>query len=291
MSDRDRVNLMVEEGKITPEEAERLLSALEDIGGLEGEMDDLEREAAQEDGGGTSAGVPIGSASSAAEAVPASSPQDLRWVRVSILAGDLDIRGDASLSEPLIDSDQDNVTLSREGNDFVIALAKREKTARREGVDGFLDGIGEFVSGIVGRIGDLDIRVPAGFGVMIDSKAGDVDVRGVAFVKAKLLAGDIDLHDIGGIDLSMSAGDVDATLLLTKGQHRVKVSAGDVDVRLLSGSSVTVAGSVSMGDIEAEKPLEAFRTGMGGNLSGRLGAGEAKLELSVSAGDLEVGHA
>lgn len=300
MSDQERIHQLEREGKITPEEAERLLAALGELSEAEEEMAALDARLEPE-AAPSAAPAPSPAAGAEAEAAEArhdvlpeapSAPEGLRWVRVSVLAGDIDIRVDPELREPQVESAHGNVSVSREGDGFLIAAAKREaaeRAPRREGVDGFLDGISDFVGGLLGRIGgDLDIRVPQGFGVVIDSKSGDVDIEGVPFVKAKLLAGDLDLRNVGGVDLSMSAGDVDATLLLTRGEHRIKVSAGDVDVKLLPGSSVTVSGSVSMGDVEAGSPLQAGRTGMGGRLSGQLGAGAAKLELSLSAGDLEV---
>lgn len=304
MSDQERIHHLEREGKITPAEAERLLAALGELSAVEEEMAALDARLEPEVAP-SAAPAPSPAAGPEAEAAEAqrsevpsaevpSAPEGLRWVRVSVLAGDLDIRVDPELREPQVESDHGNVSVSREGDGFLITAARREKAEkapRREGVDGLLEGISDFVGGILGRIGgDLDIRVPQGFGVVIDGKSGDVDIDGVPFVKAHLLAGDLDLRNVGGVDLSMSAGDVDASLLLTGGQHRIKVSAGDVDVRLLPGSSVAVSGRVSMGDVDAQAPLQAGRTGMGGRLSGQLGAGAAKLELSLSAGDLGVRH-
>lgn len=309
-SDQNRVRAMLEAGKLNPEEAKRLIAALNDVApndaalndipdvaNAESKMDEATREVARE---AEPVQTPppeeaVRQATRAPQMVPTSTsktgelPEALRWVRVSVLAGDLDIRVDASLSEPAVDSEPSQFEVEREGEDYVVRAVRRDKTPRRDGIDGLIDGVSELVSGIVGRIGgDLDLRIPAGFGVVLDSKSGDVDVQGVPFVKANLLAGDLDLRDVGGIDLSMSAGDVDASLRLTSGKHRIKVSAGDVDVTLLGGSSVAVTGAVSMGDVDAAFPLTAKRTGMGGSLSGQVGGGEASFELSVSAGDLEV---
>jgi hypothetical protein len=315
MSDRERIQALVAEGKITQEEADNLLAALADVDGVAAEMDAFEAAVAAEHasaapetppsstpGGGerasgtAAAPTPRESASPAASASQAL-PGNLRWVHVKVMAGDLDIRSDPSIGEPVI-SGSGTVNVAREGEDFVVSARRRHevrKEARREGLDGVLDGviegISDFVSGVVNSVGDLDIRVPAGYGVVVHSKAGDVDVRGVPFVKAHMLAGDLDLRDVGGVDLSMTAGDVDAELRLTEGEHRVKVSAGDVDIRLLEGSSVTVEGRVSMGDLDAQAPFAASRSGVRGQVSGRLGDGTARLELWVSAGDLDVRRA
>lgn len=304
-SDQERIESLVVEGKITQEEAARLLAALKDT-----DIEDdagVDREVERDSAGGE---IPVetmatdnhrrlasGNAAAPAAEPPSNQdvrsfadlPEELRWVRVSVLAGDLDIRMDPSLREPVVEGESAHFEVKKDGDGYVVGPARRDKAPRREGVDGLIDEVGKFVGGIVGRIGgDLDIRIPRGFGVILDSKSGDVDVQGVPFVKGSLLAGDLDLRDVGGIDLSMSAGDVDASLRLSSGKHRITVSAGDVDVRLLEGSSVQVTGGVSMGDVEAESPLTVKRTGMGGSLSGQIGDGSAELELSVSAGDLEV---
>ena len=71
---------------------------------------------------------------------------------------------------------------------------------------------------------------------------------------------------MGGVDLGLSAGDVNATVRLTTGEHRVKLSAGDLNITLLEGSSVRVTGGVSMGDADADAPLTTRRTGMGSSL-------------------------
>ena len=301
-SNQERIKSLVVEGKITQEEAARLLAALKDT-----DIEDdagVDREVERDSAGGEIPAETMATdnhrrlifdnaAATAAEPPRAHSfadlPEELRWVRVSVLAGDLDIRMDPSLREPVVEGESAHFEVKKDGDGYVVGPVRRDKSPRREGVDGLIDGVSKFVGGIVGRIGgDLDIRIPQGFGVILDSKSGDVDVQGVPFVKGSLLAGDLDLRDVGGIDLSMSAGDVDASLRLSSGKHRITVSAGDVDVRLLEGSSVQVTGGVSMGDVEAESPLTVKRTGMGGSLSGQIGDGSAKLELSVSAGDLEV---
>ena len=321
-SDQERIQSLLAEGKVTQEEADRLIAALNDTD-VEAEMNEAERgndaETTPEITAGRGHAKPneqvrnspsrtnssVTGEMSARPSQPrapepperpthpsgvsATLPEGLRWVRVSVLAGDLDICVDPSLSEPAVNGKAfSHFEVKKDGDDYVIRSVKRDKAPRREGIDGLIDGVGEFVGGIVGRVGDLDIRIPAGFGVVLDSKSGDVDVRDVPFVKANLLAGDLDLRNVGGIDLSMSAGDVDASLRLTSGEHRIKLSAGDVDITLLEGSSVRVTGGVSMGDMNADEPLAARRTGMGGSLSGQVGGGEAKLELSVSAGDVEV---
>ncbi|CAN5887347.1 hypothetical protein BH24DEI2_BH24DEI2_00560 [soil metagenome] len=307
-SDQERIQALVTRGKITQAEADRLVAALQDSDSSNtdsGTVEPAEASRGEVERGTNSAADLIqntlqhetvieesNTARTAAAQIPEENlPEELRWVRVSMFTGDLDVCVDPGLSEPAVDGEPTHFEVRKTGEDYVVGPVRREqdRAPRREGIDGFIDGITEFVGDLVGHIGgDLNVRIPVGFGIILDSKAGDVDVRDVPFVKASLVAGDLDLRNVGGIDLSMSAGDVDASLRLTSGTHRIKVSAGDVDVTLLNGSSVSVVGAVSMGDVDADAPLSTKRTGMGGSLSGQVGDGRAKLELSVSAGDLDV---
>ena len=288
-TDQERIQALVAQGKITQEEATRLLSVLknseiEETGEAEREA---EREAARE----SPRAEVVREARDVARAQKKDDlPQGLRWVRASMLTGDLNICVDPALSEPEVDGEAAQFEVKRDGDDFVIRPLKRkkDKVPRREGLDGLVDGVSEFVGGLFERMGDLKVRIPAGFGVVVDSKAGDVRVSGAPFVKARLLAGDLNVQDVGGVDLGLSAGDVNASVRLTKGEHRVKLSAGDLNITLLEGSSVRVTGGISMGDADADAPLSVRRTGMGSSLTGQVGGGEASLEVSVSAGDLEV---
>ena len=87
----------------------------------------------------------------------------------------------------------------------------------------------------------------------------------------------------------MRAGDLDLSLHLLEGEHRVTASAGDVDIELLKGSSVTVEGSVGMGDFDTEGFSAEVREGLtGGAFSGVVGGGKARLKVQMSAGDLDV---
>ncbi len=305
-SDQERIQALVTQGKITREEADRLLAALRDTsrGDREGQAETAPpaEEAEVETGGEresrtepeqpphTATVREAVAARAAARTPPPGLPEGLRWVRVSMLTGDVDVCVDPNLGEPAVESEAAQFEVKQDGTDFVVRPLKptKDKGPRREGLDGLVDGVSDFVGDIFKRMGDLKVKIPAGFGVVVDSKAGDVNVTGAPFVKARLLAGDLNVQGVGGVDLGLSAGDVNATVRLTSGEHRVKLSAGDLNLTLLEGSSCSVTGGVGMGDVDADAPLTTRRTGMGGSLIGQVGGGEARLEVSVSAGDLEV---
>ena len=284
MTDKERVLALVEEGKITQEEADRLLAALGEVEELEDNLEGVEREIA------ATTEVPKDSAvsrdakrnsdetdtSTSEPREEAGVPKDLHWVRVNLMAGDIDIKVDDSLSEPIIDG---KGSVVKEGDDFVIKLGTK-KTG---------DSLGDMISGFVGKFGDLDIRIPPGYGVDINSKAGDIDIKDVPFLKGKMLAGDIDAKNIGGANVSLSAGDIDISLRPVSGEHRIVATAGDVDITLLEGSSVHLEGAVSMGDFRAKGfEVKESKSLTGGGFSGCVGEGAATLNIQLSAGDLEV---
>lgn len=282
MSDRDRILSMLKEGKLTEQEAATLLDALGELETTEESLSSLSSSEAS----GTA---------TAAQDQDSSNDQrfkfsDLPFVYIDVLAGDLDVRVDPNIHEPVIDKGE--ADMHSEGQHFVIKAVKRqEPAASGDGLDAVLQNIGTWVSRAMRNKLDLDIRIPEGYGLMIDSKAGDVDVRDVPFFKASLLAGDVDAHNIGGVDLSLSAGDVDVSLQVSSGKHRIKATAGDVDVVLIQPSDVQVEAAVSVGDLDIKLPKGSYQRDkqlMGGSASFQLGEGNATLELYLTTGDLEV---
>lgn len=285
MTDKERVLALVEEGKITQEEADRLLAALGEVEELEGDMESVERELTA-----TSEAPQVSAVSKGAERNPGETdtsagekvsretdlPKDLHWVRVNLMAGDIDIKVDDSLNEPIVEG---KANVVKEGDDFVIKLGAKKTD----------DSFGDMISGFVGKFGDLDIRIPPGYGVDINSKAGDINIKDVPFLKGKMLAGDIDAKNIGGANVSLSAGDIDISLRPVSGEHRIVATAGDVDITLLEGSSVHLEGAVSMGDFRARGfEVKENKSLTGGGFSGCIGEGAATLNIQLSAGDLDV---
>lgn len=291
---RDRVMAMLEEGKISREEADQLLEALGDADEVESTMKAVDEEIKETAARAQEPQSVASSEPSQAKTEKRAEPKvernnDLNWVVIEMLAGDLNVKVDASLSEPKVLDGK--ASLEKKGNTYVLHRGKAKVSHSGDPLKDF----GNMVAGFIGGLhGDLEIAIPEGFGVEVSSKAGDVDIEGAVFLKANLLAGDLDAKDIAGIDLQMAAGDVDVSLKLTTGSHKIKLAAGDVDIHLLRGSSVQVEGSVSMGDFKIHAPqsieesLEINNSMMGGDFKATLGGGEAHLEVELSTGDIEV---
>jgi hypothetical protein len=137
---------------------------------------------------------------------------------------------------------------------------------------------------------DLELVLPRNYGVMLDVKSGDVDIeQGV--VLGQVLSGDVTLEAVTGVVLTVMSGDVHANLALTTGKHAIKVLSGDANVKLLKDSSVRVNGSVRSGTINLNPHSDKFtHVGYIGQrrFTVSVGKAEAELELSALSGDLHV---
>jgi hypothetical protein len=198
-------------------------------------------------------------------------PDGTRWCRIELLAADLTVRAD-DVAEPTIDENEGHFVLTPTDDGLRI-------TARRE----------HTLEGWIGRMRALDVsvRLPRSWGLLLDLKAGDADVRDVPYVRGRMLAGDLDIRNAEAVDLTKGAGDLAIAFRPTRGRHRIVSKAGDLDVTFLPGSQATVEGSVAMGDLDAPGFAVERRT-IGGTARGRFGSGAARVEVRLSAGDLNL---
>src|SRR5690606_28137732 len=147
---------------------------------------------------------------STSEAAPAGTP----FVHVDMLAGDLEVRVDPSLSEPQISGGPGRIGMERHGADFQVNF-------RPEG-SGFLD---RFLTQM--RSGKVSVAIPEGYGVDLNMRAGNVQLHGVPYLRGRLTAGELSADALNGVDLNNAAGDIDVRLLLTEGKHRIASATGD----------------------------------------------------------------
>jgi hypothetical protein len=260
---------MLAEGKITAAEAERLISVLDEVEGVERELEGVADAADR-------AAAPTPAAEAPADDAAGGWSGIGRWVEVSMLAGDLDVRLDESIVTPEVRSGDGSapVEVVSEGEGFRISQFGTTKG----------DLLNRLVEGL--KRSDLDIRLPPGYNLHLDMKAGDVSIRDIPYLKGKVLAGDVDARGLLGVDLKMQAGDLDLQLRPTDGRHRVHVSAGDVTVRLQPGSSAQVRGRVSIGEVSTSGMQPAERSGLGASVNAAVGGGAADLDLRLSTGQL-----
>lgn len=283
MNDIERVKQMVDEGRITSAEGDRLIGILTEVEAGDAALQAAAQAAVSqvEPTSQVEAQAPLPpAASTLASPLPddaASVPDAVRWVRIEMLAGDLGVSVDDSISEPVANSDP--------GGELEVAATQDGFRVRMQPKDGgFLDRmLGGF------RSGRVDLRIPVGYGADIAATAGNIDLEGVPYLRGKLTAGDLDAVGLQGIDFTTMAGDVDVSVALTAGVHRIAATAGDVTIKFQSGCNVQVNGSVSIGDIDSQLPgLEASRQGLGQRFSATLGAGEAALDVRLATGRLNL---
>jgi hypothetical protein len=257
MSEQERIQALLQAGKITQQEADLLLSALDD-GDAARQADPTLNE---------TVGQPQ-------YAPPASSgqtgwqPQGLRWARVKLTAGQLEVRLDPSLQMPVVEGQAE---VRQVGSDLEITPSTVNSS---------------FLGGLLGRQDSLELRLPAGWGLDLDGKAVQVEVEGVAFLKGRVAVGNVELSAVQGIDLEVTAGNLEGALLLCEGQHRLRVSMGNAELDLLPGSSVQLRPGVSMGNLEIKGFSRSYAAD--GSEVLQVGEGKATLEVSVRMGNLEV---
>ena len=200
--------------------------------------------------------------------------QPSQWLKLSGFCGDLSVEADASLNSPVVTG---KATLERtpEG-DYLIRTPPQAK------------GESNWLTKLHQAAGDVRVRLPADMGLDLRIAAGDGEVRGVKTVKGSFTGGDFELSEAETLDLTVTAGDATLKLRPRTGEQRLRATSGDVDVTFLTGSSVTVSGSATCGDLSLPKNFARSGGFVGGNFEGTLGAGEAHLELRLTAGDVDI---
>jgi Putative adhesin len=312
MSDpfRDRIENLLREGKISPEEANKLFRALE----AQGETVEKSTPTVGQGSSGPAIPTPVKPVAPTLPTpvippmppAPPAPPEvsttknletqqtdkfvfqgPLQQVFININAGDIDVIG--------VPGDQ----LVVEGNGVLSIVREDETQTIRIGSSGKMDnptevGFLDTVFKAIGRVMPVDvkIKVPANLPRLeIKALAGDVDVQGVAgLVKLNVSAGDLKLRDVGQFEIDAKAGDIKVSTKLETGESKITALAGDIEVRLEPGSSVSLKARVQAGDVGAKGFIlsQTDKRITGGSLEGRLGAGRAKLDVSLMAGDLDV---
>jgi len=314
MNDIERVRALRDAGQITPEEAERLIGVLTELDetpeGVDVEVAGPAAPAAASERASDEAGPDVAdrvrsAAREAAEAAreaarevagvarEASSqvreaadtarqandadtidlaPAGTRWCAIELTAAELSVVA-ADVDEPVVHGDDEQKLRVTQTEDGVRVTSER----------------GWSIDRWVGRTPSLDVhvRLPRAWGLALDLKAGDADVAGVPYVRGRMLAGDLSVRDAEAVDLSKAAGDLSVSFRPTHGHHRIRAKAGDVDVRFLPGSDASVEASVSMGDLHAPG-FEIDDRMVGAQARGRVGAGSARVEVRLTAGDLSL---
>lgn len=310
MSDpfRDRIENLLREGKISPEEANKLFKALE----AQGETVERSTPTVGQGSSGPAIPTPVRPVPPA-PVTPVTPPTPpvkpvpsvttthsetkqthefefdgpIKAVFININAGDIDVVG------------VPGNRLQVEGNGVLSVVHDEATQTIRIGSSGKMDnptevGFLDTVFKAIGRVipVNIKVKVPANLPKLeVKAFAGDVDVQGVTgSVHIDLSAGDIKLRDASQFEITSKAGNIKVNTKLENGESKVTGLAGDIEVSLEPGSSVSLKARVQAGDVGAKGFIlsQTDKRVTGGSLEGRLGAGRAKLEVSLSAGDVDV---
>mgnify|MGYP001466618310 CR=1 FL=1 len=321
MTDRQRIEQMATEGRITRAEADRLLQVLDELDGLDRDVGSVERAAAEaQQSAGAGGAAPVANDQPAAGEAGAGYDEAYGAAAYGADAPNTATRSDADAAAPgghfgasaagtyghgpsavtwldidLFFGDVD-IVVDPQATEPRVTLdgagsVELQRTSRGYGLgttdnanDSFLDKIlGNF------RRGDTNIILPPDFGLNLRIKAGDISVHGaLAALTGTVAAGSIDVDEVHGIDLTVSAGDIDLGLRLAGGQHRLTAAAGDLNVRLLDGTDAQLSGRVSMGSLSLPDGWPQYAQGLGSHFEHTLGNGTGSLRVELGTGDLDI---
>ena len=259
MSDEARIQALLGEGKITQEEAERLLAALQEID------ESADDDAAEEEGETSRENVV-----SSPGAGISSGAETRAWVEVDMSAGSLNVSVDPSLTEPTF---------------FLRGRGKGTLERDGEGWQACFKGEGK--DWLKSENFTVTLHIPEGCGIGLNGRAGTVRLD-VPHLKGEMRAGTLRANGLNSLELNMRAGTLEAALLLTEGEHWLDMKAGTAKLTLLSGSSVQVTGDVQAGSLSLPEAFTRDDRIAGASFSGTLGAGAARLSLRQKAGTLRV---
>lgn len=302
-SERARVQALVDAGSITQDEADILFAALEDEApqqreeGLEvaearGDRtvdspmaDDLAADASAvkiQPPRVPTPPEPLPPAAALPPEPPEAPPHhadaatDARttWVKLSGFCGDLSVRGDPTLTSPVVTG---YATVERSDAGYLIRTPPDHK-----------GGGGNWLSRLHKAAGNVEVRLPAGMGLDLAIAAGDGEVRGVRALKGSFTGGDFEVEGADTLDLNVTAGDIALALCPRSGSQRLRAISGDFTLSFAPGSSAEVSGSATCGDLTLPQTFSRSGSFASQRFEGTLGAGDARLELRLTAGDVTV---
>lgn len=303
MSEIERVRRMVQDGRITEAEGQQLIEVLKGAEAADEELQAADRQIVAESRfeaplpaaehvsttpqpvnpqapqTPTAPARPAAAGQAPAAPTPpspvASAPEGTRWVKLQMLAGDLTVNVDEAIEEPIAECDGPvDVIIERSGNGFNVKWDVPDMS---------------FLEKMLGRIksGNLSLTLPKGLGLDLNTTAGNVQLNHVPYLRGSMTAGNLEARGLRGIDFTGRAGDYKVELDLTSGAHRMNVTAGNIKLKLAATSSVAINAMSSIGDITSHIPNIKKRSRMlGEELSGSLGTGQSKLEVSVTTGSV-----
>lgn len=261
MDEYTRIAELLKAGKITVQEAEELLRALD------------ERPLASETGG---AEPPVDGAGA---------------LHVRLRSADLRVRTDPTLDEPVLET-QDEPALRLERRHGGWRLSETRETSGLEGLLAFLKPARR-VKASVRVPTEFDLSVAMGTGSLVtvgalgrikfEAGQGKAQLEAARELRLEMGLGSLELGWAEGVHVELGQGNASLGLQLNKGAHRVESGMGRVAVTLLEGSDVRVKVSTGMGKVRV---VGLSAEDDGGEVV--VGEGSARLRIKTGMGDVEV---
>lgn len=214
---------------------------------------------------------PHGHTDAATHTDPAAGAQTA-WVKLSGFCGDLKVQSDPTLSSPVVSG---HAAVERRGADYLIRTPPEPKG-------------GNWLSRLHKAAGNVEVRLPTGLGLELAIAAGDGEVRGVRALRGSFTGGDFEVKGADALDLNVTAGDITLELCPRSGLQRLRAISGDFTLIFAAGSSAVVSGSATCGDLTLPPTFSRSGSFASQRFEGTLGAGDARLELRLTAGDVTV---
>jgi DUF4097 and DUF4098 domain-containing protein YvlB len=138
--------------------------------------------------------------------------------------------------------------------------------------------------------GDLELDVPRGSIVQLKGRSGDLDVSGVAQLRAETLSGSIELRDITrAVEVTTANGDI--SLKHAKGRAHLRSISGQIDVSDAGPAEAgddlwakTTSGDITLTEVRHAR-VEAGTTAGSIDLTGALARG-GFYDLKTTQGDV-----
>jgi len=175
----------------------------------------------------------------------------------------------------------DNVEASVDGTNVVVRIPQLAESDSGSGFSFRIAGISLFAD-FRGATIDVEVHLPTGADLSLDTGYGDIVVSGVSGqTAAKTGAGNIDLPEAARVTLHSGAGNISVGRI---GGGTLRTGAGDIGIERTGGDTELNAGS---GDVTILDAVGAVRIHTGaGDVNARLS--EGRIDVRSGMGDILV---
>ncbi len=196
------------------------------------------------------------------------------------------LRLDGSSSDLSLENHRGTVSVEVSSGDLELVNVEGDLNLEGSSSDVYIDHLSGEVF-IDNTSGDIKIYKLEG-DLVVDNSSGDLLLKeSHGNLRVSTSSGDISVHKHrGAVNISSSSGDVEVELTTVEGKkHYLKTSSGDVRLYLPEDTDGWIQVETTSGEIHSRLPLELSSISEK-KLRGRLGAGDAEIEIHTISGDV-----